>query len=430
MVKPDGQRRKVEATKRPKKLFASAFASLPDPLVLVDRAQMVVGWNRAAERFYGWSGVEVIGGPFALIVPSGLEDLWRVADFVALPDREAQAFVGSCNTKDGRSLPVWMTVSPVTKDDGEVIAVAVTSRRADPESNPSDWAAAERFRSMFAADGFGVFCGVHDRVTEANATFLESIRAERSSLAAGLAVGTVFATQASNAGPLVDGPAREFEITREDGSRAHLFAAVVSYGTDAGWVGLALDLTERKAAERAVAHLALHDPVTGLPNRRVLLDAVEQALSRAGRRGRSVALLFCDVDHFKHINDTHGHRVGDVVLRTIARRIESVLRGDDTVARVGGDEFVVVLQELAEPIEAGRVAERARLAIAHPIHLENDQGTTFQVTASIGVAISSTSDDNGELLLRDADDAMYVAKQRGRDQIAFASDPSWHSQDG
>lgn len=278
--------------------------------------------------------------------------------------------------------------------------------------------AAERFRSLFATDTFGVFCGVGSRITEANAAFLGWIGVDAESIGDGFELAQVLQTGSPERGPAADGEGREYEVVRADGTIAYILATFVRVGPEDGWVALAVDLTARKAAERAIAHLALHDPVTGLPNRRALVDLVRQALTRAGRHDRRAALLFCDLDHFKKANDAYGHPAGDEILRAVARRLESVLRGDDAVARVGGDEFVVVLQELADPTEATRIAERARLAVASPIHLPEPKTTVF-VTASIGVAVSQTPYDDGDRLLGRADNAMYLAKHRGRDQVAF-----------
>jgi diguanylate cyclase (GGDEF)-like protein len=278
--------------------------------------------------------------------------------------------------------------------------------------------AAERFRCLFAANTFGMCCGVGDRITEANAAFLDSIGVDSDEGVEVLQLSRILGVGTPGSEPIVDGVGREFEVERRDGTCAHILAAFVQVGTENGWVALTVDLTARKVAERAIAHLALHDPVTGLSNRRALAVIIQKALARANRSGRQAALLFCDVDHFKRANDAYGHPAGDEILRAVARRLESVLRGDDAVARVGGDEFVVVLHDLGDPTEATRIAERARVAVASPILLDTVR-TAIHVTASIGVAISSPTDADGDRLLGRADNAMYLAKQRGRDQVAF-----------
>jgi diguanylate cyclase (GGDEF)-like protein len=220
--------------------------------------------------------------------------------------------------------------------------------------------------------------------------------------------------------PFGNGESREFEIRRPDGSNAYLHASGVSLHPDRGWLAVAVDLTERRKAEREAEHRALHDPLTGLPNRRLLVDRLEHALSRSARHETLVGVLFCDLDHFKEINDIFGHKAGDEVLRAVATRIQDLLREGDTVARAGGDEFVIVLEDLAEPDDAARIAERVRAALVDPIPVDDRR---LHVTSSIGVSISNGLDDRVEALLNRADDAMYRAKQDGRDQIAVGSSP-------
>ena len=382
VAQPDGRRGIVHA-----RLLAAALESLRDGLLLVDTAGTVVEVNPAAERMLGFPAQDIVGRSLDAVVPEAI---------LAKAQR-----------------------TQLTANDGEVLGASVMLPTPRGDASEIDRIAAQRFRSLYAATLLGMFCGDHDRITEANDQFLHAIGATREELQGGLALGGVFSSTGPTADPFVDGSPREYEIRRVDGTTADVLAAGFSVGSGAGWVGVALDLTQRKKVEKAIAHLALHDAVTGLPNRRLLIDRLDHALSRATRRSRLVGVLYCDVDRFKPINDTYGHRAGDVVLQGVARRLESVLRDDDTVSRVGGDEFVILLEDLADATGATRIAERARVAVSQPIALENGD---LQVSTSIGVAISRGPLDDVESLLRRADDAMYLAKQRGRDQIAFADD--------
>lgn len=171
------------------------------------------------------------------------------------------------------------------------------------------------------------------------------------------------------------------------------------------------DALQRRHGEDQLEHRALHDALTGLPNRVLFLDRLEQALERGRRRPRSLgAVLFVDVDHFKHINDTLGHRAGDELLAGVATRLREIVRPTDTVARFGGDEFGLLLEEIHSERDAIATAERIAAGFARPFLLET--GSQF-VTASIGIALA----DSGEValdLLKDADQAMYRAKERGR----------------
>ena len=164
----------------------------------------------------------------------------------------------------------------------------------------------------------------------------------------------------------------------------------------------------RKRTEAELAHSALHDPLTGVANRGLLLDRLGRALARRTRTG-AVALLFIDLDGFKLINDGHGHRAGDVVLRAVAARLDGALRPTDTVARIGGDEFVILLDDMVDGAQAMAIAERVQLELLAPISIDADE---LLVTASIGIAVASHR-PAPEALIRDADAAMYRAKEQG-----------------
>jgi diguanylate cyclase (GGDEF)-like protein len=167
---------------------------------------------------------------------------------------------------------------------------------------------------------------------------------------------------------------------------------------------------ERRAAEERMQHEALHDPLTGLPNRNLFLDRLEHALSVAARHDNSIAVLFLDLDQFKLVNDSLGHAAGDELLAAVAPRIESALRPGDTVARFGGDEFAVLAEDVSNERGATRIAERIAEALARPFVLRERE---HFVSASIGISIGDGG-EAPEALIRDADSALYRAKERGR----------------
>ena len=168
---------------------------------------------------------------------------------------------------------------------------------------------------------------------------------------------------------------------------------------------------DRNRVDEEVRHRAMHDPLTGLPNRALAFDRLEGALARRRRDGRAVAVLLADLDQFKLVNDSMGHRAGDDLLVALAPRLHDAVRPSDTVARLGGDEFLVVCEQLDGAHEAIRVAERVAQAINQPIVLA---AAEHFITASIGIAVAESADADPADLLRDADAAMYRAKERGR----------------
>jgi diguanylate cyclase (GGDEF)-like protein/PAS domain S-box-containing protein len=179
-----------------------------------------------------------------------------------------------------------------------------------------------------------------------------------------------------------------------------------------------LDITDLKQAQAALARQATHDPLTGLPNRRLLIDALIDALADLGRGHRTgtVALMFVDLDRFKLVNDVLGHDAGDALLRTAAARLRNAVRAHDMVARFGGDEFVVLMQHVADRGELHDVAQRILDAVASPIVVS---GESVGVGASVGIATAAGPDDDPDALVRNADAAMYRAKEHGRGRYEF-----------
>ncbi|HVF35196.1 MAG TPA: EAL domain-containing protein [Candidatus Saccharimonadia bacterium] len=189
------------------------------------------------------------------------------------------------------------------------------------------------------------------------------------------------------------------EVTDRNGLRTH-------------WVGVLTDITDRKRAEQELRYLANYDTLTGLPNRTLLGERLAHALIRARRHGAKVAVLFLDLDRFKHVNDSMGHAAGDRLLKAAAARIMSAVRETDTVARLGGDEFTVVVEDLSDPNQAERVAQKLIHSFMKPLDI--DGRTEVVISPSIGIAIYP---DHGQVptdLLKYADTAMYQAKDRGR----------------
>ena len=182
------------------------------------------------------------------------------------------------------------------------------------------------------------------------------------------------------------------------------------------YIAVATDITELKRHEDELHRLAHYDPLTGIPNRRLLTDRVGQCLRRADRSGKALALCYLDLDGFKAINDRCGHSVGDRLLSEVARRLQGELRGDDTVARLGGDEFVLLLNDVGDEDELAELLNRVLAVVRQPVALD---AATHGLSASIGVTLSPPDDPEPDRLMRHADQAMYRAKEQGRNGYVF-----------
>lgn len=188
----------------------------------------------------------------------------------------------------------------------------------------------------------------------------------------------------------------------------------VEYQEKPAILGWFYDITDRKLMEEQVEHMAYHDPLTGMPNRLLLLERLDQAIAIAKRERTNLAMLFIDLDKFKPVNDLYGHNVGDLLLKVVAQRIRDCLRESDTTARIGGDEFIGLLPGIKAESSVLKVAEKIRRALNQPFEIEEH---TLKIASSTGVAIYPDHAEDGRQLLKRADIAMYYAKSAGRNCV-------------
>lgn len=211
---------------------------------------------------------------------------------------------------------------------------------------------------------------------------------------------------------------------RKNGELIPVWLAITAVKNDEGkvthYVGTYIDITKRKLAEDEIKNLAFYDPLTQLPNRRLLQERINHAIQRSQRDGQQFALMMLDLDRFKNVNDTLGHQLGDVLLIQVAERIKGKLRAVDLVARLGGDEFVVLLENIAQPGDAARVAERIVEDLSKAFQLV--QNHDVWIGASLGISLYPQHSGNFESLMTQADSAMYKAKEQGGGSIVYFSE--------
>lgn len=378
--------------------------------------------NQAAEQLYGYTAAQLLALGLQDIVVSDQRDVGR---FISPTRRgeisdEGMMFHAVHRRSDGSILDVDVNARLATLDGREVVVAIVrdmTDRLRMKRELEQAYAEVTQILDT-AADGMRIV----DRdftILRVNRTFSELAGVDRDS-AVGMKCYDVFAGDQCYADecPLVRVLAGEPEVVcetekyRADGSHVTCLLNAQPYIVDGEIMGVIedfRDITERKRAEEATAYLATHDTLTGLPNRALLLDRLQATLAWAEREPMSAVLLFCDIDDFKEINDRVGHAAGDEALRVVARAFESAVRKMDTVARFGGDEFVVLVVSVVGDIAAETIAAKIVEAVAGAPVLE-DVGVAL--STSVGVAVHRRGETAEELLER-ADTAMYVAKRDG-----------------
>jgi diguanylate cyclase (GGDEF)-like protein/PAS domain S-box-containing protein len=389
---------------------------------------IVTLWNPAAERLFGLKEVEVLGRPSPLAIADLAETTLDIRRRVLAGETVHNVEIE--HARGERRTSISLSAAPLKSGDGKIIGVLVTC--ADITGLKTVERALEaseaRFRALsesamdivtvIDADGVILYqspsvrhlLGV-DPESMIGLNQFDIIHREDS-----LVVRERFKELISRG--MLDRPV-EFRVRHSDGT----WRTLESIGKNCldvpairGIIVNTRDVSERRAIQQRIQHLAYHDALTSLPNRSLLQDRVAQAISRADRSGKRLAVMFIDIDNFKNINDTLGHDVGDELLREVARRLSASVRGHDTIARQGGDEFIVLLEELEGQAGAARVAQKILDALRSAFDVG---GTKQHVSGSIGIALFPDDGKDSQTLLKNADTAMFHSKAQGKNTYHF-----------
>jgi diguanylate cyclase (GGDEF)-like protein/PAS domain S-box-containing protein len=392
---------------------AASLETLSDGLLIVDGNWRFTFANAHAQQLLGRDEASLIGRSFWEIFPGLAGSVFQSECLRVINDAVAVDLEEYCH-----SLRRWLELraSP-TNEGGAAIQLRDISRRrrAHEELRGRE----ERYRRLFEESHTPLFVMAADsRLLEVNQAFERLMGRTRDELyrmrMCDLAVNRAAFDRLLHE-LRVDGAVSEAELTLQ--RRETQIVCVLSGSMQvnegvATYHGALRDVTAHKKTQEELMRSALHDALTGLPNRVVFMDRLERLLKHSKRRtGTRFALLFLDLDNFKTVNDTWGHIAGDQLLVAVSRRLESCVRQEDTVARIGGDEFAVLLDTIYDAGSVTNVVERIRESLAQPY--DNTRGG-FGITASIGIAMSMTGYERAEELIHDADTAMYRAKQSGR----------------
>jgi diguanylate cyclase (GGDEF)-like protein/PAS domain S-box-containing protein len=391
----------------------------------------VVYWNRASEKIYGYTAAQALGGNLLdLIIPPAARQ--EVAGAMRQMFETGQGIpAGRLNLlhRDGHTVPVYSSHTVVALPGQTPVLFCM-------DTDMSELARAE-VELRVAAIAFETQQGMF--ITDARGTVLRINRAlaRITGLQAGQVVGRSIRRLRTCHHParfyadlwrsLLQAGRWEGEVAswRSDGKTGTDWITLTAVRDPQGqvthYVGALTDMTQREEARAEILRLALHDPLTHLPNRRLLMDRLQQELATSQRKHSGGALLFIDLDHFKMLNDTLGHALGDLLLQQVGQRLSACVRETDTVAHLGSDEFVVMLGDLsASQIEAAAQAEgvgrKLLTALSQPCTLGTQ---AYTGSASIGIVLFPGSHDSGEVLMQQADLAMCEAKAAGRQTLRF-----------
>jgi len=428
--------------------YRGLLEAAPDAMIVVNQAGEIVLLNVQAEKQLGYRRDELLGQPVTNIIPEGFAERLIADDLRSAEDALAQQIDTGIELtalrKDGTEFPIEIMLSPLESAEGVLVTAAIRDITARKDSEG-------RYRGLLEAAPDAMVV-----VNQAGEIVLLNVQAEKqfgyrrdellgqrvtNIIPEGFAARLIADDLRSAADALAQqiGTGIELIARRKDGSEFPIEIMLSPLDSAEGTLVTAAirDITVRNEAEEHLAqkvdelsrsvsaaramslemvHAAQHDFLTGLPNRMLLNDRISQAIVLAPRHSQQVAVLFLDLDGFKHINDSLGHSVGDKLLQSIATRLVGCVRLSDTVSRQGGDEFVVLLSEAEQWEDVDTVARRILQAVAE-VHLVDKRD--LHITASIGISIYPDDGGDAETLIKNADTAMYQAKEEGRQSYKF-----------
>jgi diguanylate cyclase (GGDEF)-like protein/PAS domain S-box-containing protein len=404
------------------------LATVADPVIVCDSGGKIRFTNDAASTVFGYAPGELAGAPIERLAEPLVGSTVRFHLVAGEVVRDAEMVF---RTRQGEAVEVGVSLSPLVDDHGQTVGAVLLARdiRARKRAEAALRKSEESYRTLFERNQAGVFRTSADGVIlNCNDAFARILGYASRHECMGRSLDGHYADPGQRTrffealrakGVLSD---HELALQRIDGGPAWVLAnADLLEARDAEpeiLEGTVIDITQRRNAESQIIYQALHDSLTGLPNRTLFYDRLTQALAQGRRHGDRLAVLFLDLDQFKVVNDTLGHAAGDRLLVEIAGRLQRTVRASDTVARVGGDELAFLLPGIERAEDAARMAQKILDAVSRPLEID---GHPLYVTTSIGISLFPADGEEAEALLSAADIAMYRAKDLGRNGYQLSS---------
>ena len=426
------ERRKMEgALSRSENNLRTLIHTIPDLIWMKDAEGVYLSCNYRFEQFFGKAEKDIIGHTDYDFVDKEIADSFREYDRIALmSDSPSINEEWATFKNDGHRELLETTKKPVFDDHGELVGILgvshdITQRKQAEIELRIAATAFESHEGMCITDARGIILRVNRSFTDITGYSAEEVIGQNPRILKSGHQDVNFYTamwQKINSTGAWEG---EIWNRRKNGEiyPEHITITAVKdeKGIVTNYVSTLIDITLSKAAADEIKHLAFYDPLTRLPNRRLLLDRLRQALSSMARNNKSAALLFIDLDNFKILNDTLGHDIGDILLQQVAIRLESCVREGDTVARLGGDEFVVMLEGLSkDSIEAAEQTETIGRKILLSLNQIYQLGShEHHNTPSIGATLFNNNSQSIDDIMKQADIAMYQSKKAGRNTLRF-----------
>ncbi|MBP2628130.1 MAG: diguanylate cyclase domain protein [Firmicutes bacterium] len=409
--------------------------AIPNPIFYKDINGIYQGCNKAFEDFHGIPKSEIVGRSIYDLSPPELAAKYRAMDWDLFSNPQVQIYEYQAMNDRGEKREMIFNKAPYLNLNGKVaglvgVMVDITQQKQLEFALKSSQ---NKYRALFnnLFHGFVYFESILDdkgnvvdyRILEVNAAFEKFIGFNKNELIGRKISETIFTHKKATI--------NWFEIFNDlsisgETKTIEQFSAVVkkwllisAYIPQPGYCAIIVsDITEQKENIERAQHYAYHDPLTGLPNRRLFDDRLALAIAQGKRENGKIAVVFLDLDKFKYINDTFGHEGGDLLLKEVANRLVTCIREGDTASRIGGDEFVIILPNLKDYDEASLITKRILQKCKEPFYINKQ---VVKISASIGISFFPQDGDDVTSLTRNADIAMYLCKEQGRNGICYSN---------